>query len=86
MPQSAQQKYDPYIPTVRKPPSPASAQRNIHIIRKPFRQADVPSLPKFPDIVRAIWILKILHEPDSQQKRRAPRNICVPGKITVNLD
>ena len=85
VPETAQKKYDEYIPYMHCRSPPAPAQRNIHIIREPARERDVPSPPELPDAVGEIWTIKVHVQTDPEKPGSAQRNIRISGEIRIDL-
>ena len=86
VPESAQKEYDQHVPHVYRRSPPAPAQRNIHIIREPGRERDVPPTPEVPDTVSQIRTVEIDMQTDSEKPRSAQRDIRVAGKIRIDLE
>lgn len=86
MPESTQQKNDQYIPASLCKPSAVSSKWNIYIIRKPARQTDVPSFPEILYAYCTVRMPEIFHKPYPHHTCRTSCNICISGKITINLN
>ena len=86
MPESTQQENDQHIPASLRKSSAVSSKWNIYIIRKPARQADVPSFPEILYAYCTVRMPEIFHKPYSHHTCRTSCNICISRKITINLN
>ena len=82
MPESTQQENDQHILASLRKSSAVSSKWNIYIIRKPTRQADVPSFPEILYAYCTVRMPEIFHKPYPHHTCRTSCNICISGKIT----
>ncbi len=66
--------------------APAAAERDIHIIRQPTGQRDVPAAPQLPCAAGEKRGAEVLRQADVQQQRAANGDIRIGGKITIELE
>lgn len=86
VPNTAHQKGDKQIPQMPPMAHPIPPQRNIQIVLKPGRQRDMPSPPKLLDAPREIGTMKVFHQVESHNPRRAYGYERIPGKVAINLE
>ena len=85
MPEPAQKHHEEEIPESQEGAVFITAERNVKIIAEPGRKADMPSFPKISRISREIRQIKIDHDVETHQLRKAAGHVGIPREIAEDL-
>ncbi len=85
MPQTPDQHRQHQVCVGSQASHPISAQRNVEIVSKPRRQADVPSPPEVGESTRGIGKPEVIGQIESQAQRNADGTDGVAKEIAEDL-
>jgi hypothetical protein len=85
VPQAAEHHRDHQVRERARLRTAIATERDVQVVAKPCRQADVPVTPEFlrgPDEIRES---EVLEELDAHQLGRAAGDVRIPGEIAIDL-
>src|SRR5947209_14817663 len=85
MPKAAQQEHRAEIDVCARVRPAIAAERNIEIIAKPGRQADVPAPPELGDRKLRIGNSEVAREAHADRDRKSDRHVRVAHEVEIDL-
>ena len=86
VPKAAEQENHERISDDLRLRTPATAQRDIHIIPEPGGQGDVPAAPELRDITAEIRHVEVLHRLEAEEFSRTDGHVRIPREIAIDLE